>query len=165
MLEITFLPPAERSRLAPLFIEMQSHYGIAIPTSADIEAALATWSNGVEIIAAIEENEIIGFAGFSTLAPASLLKTQLFLKELYVAAPARQRGVGQALMHFLARQAVERGIARIDWTTAIDNHGARALYERIGARILSEKIIYRLERQALKEFARSPAGHPGGRVD
>ncbi len=45
---------------------------------------------------------------------------------------ARHRGLGKALMHAAITKAWGKGLSRIELTVRIDNHNAKALYERMG---------------------------------
>jgi ribosomal protein S18 acetylase RimI-like enzyme len=75
------------------------------------------------------------------------------MKDLFTLAEARGRGVGRTLMAFLARQAMERGCVRFDWTAETDNPEALAFYDRLGARRVAEKVYYRFEGETLRQFA------------
>jgi ribosomal protein S18 acetylase RimI-like enzyme len=94
-----------------------------------------------------------GFASFAQIFPGLGTAPQVYMKELYVAKAGRGAGVGEALMRALARLARARGCTRIDWTTQQDNTGARAFYERIGARVVEEKVYFRLDGAKLTELA------------
>ena len=58
----------------------------------------------------------------------------LYLKELYVAASHRRRGIGRLLMDRLRQIASTSGCSRIEWTTDDDNPNAqrKRFYERLG---------------------------------
>ena len=96
-----------------------------------------------------------GFATFAILYPAPGPAGQLFLKNLFILANARGRGVGRAFMSFLARLAVDRGCSRFDWTAETDNPAALAFYDRLGAQRVEEKVYYRFDGEALKALAAS----------
>ncbi|HEV3408543.1 MAG TPA: GNAT family N-acetyltransferase [Gaiellaceae bacterium] len=55
-----------------------------------------------------------------------------YLEELYVVPERRGRGFGRALLEAAMEYARERGAARIDLNTSVDDVAARALYERSG---------------------------------
>ncbi|HWF74527.1 MAG TPA: GNAT family N-acetyltransferase [Solirubrobacteraceae bacterium] len=55
-----------------------------------------------------------------------------WLEDLFVAAEARRRGVGRALVQRAFARARERGCRRIELDTDEDNYGAIALYESLG---------------------------------
>ena len=64
----------------------------------------------------------------------------LFLKELYVAASARSKGVGEQLIDGIRALAKERGDTRVIWTTGEQNTGSQRFYDRLGMR--REKKVY-----------------------
>jgi ribosomal protein S18 acetylase RimI-like enzyme len=73
--------------------------------------------------------------GFTQLYPSftSLRMRRLWiLYDLYVSPEARRQGVGRALMEQAKEFATATGAARIELSTAIDNHPAQALYESLG---------------------------------
>src|SRR5918995_4541209 len=55
-----------------------------------------------------------------------------YLEELYVVPERRGRGLGRALLEAAMDHARERGAARIDLNTSVDDVAARALYESAG---------------------------------
>jgi ribosomal protein S18 acetylase RimI-like enzyme len=55
-----------------------------------------------------------------------------YLEELYVVPGRRGRGLGRALLEAAMDHARERGTARIDLNTSVDDVAARALYESAG---------------------------------
>ncbi len=57
---------------------------------------------------------------------------ECYLAELYVAPPARGRGLGRALMHAAIELARSRGADRMDLGTGEQDVAARALYESLG---------------------------------
>ena len=145
---------SDRPRLARLLDEMERHYGLAAPPVADIERDLARLPAGTELFAAVEGEDLVGFACFSVTYPAAGLARFLYVKEIYVTASARRRGIGRLLMRALAKTAVTRGCRRMDWTTARSNKVAQALYAELGAELLDWKLCYRLEGEALEALSR-----------
>ena len=55
-----------------------------------------------------------------------------YLEELYVVPERRGQGLGRALLEAAMEYARERGAARIDLNTSVDDVAARALYESAG---------------------------------
>ncbi|GAB4367615.1 MAG: GNAT family N-acetyltransferase [Kiloniellaceae bacterium] len=149
---------ADHVALARLFHENARHYfGDRAPTLAAMTAhvrdeVLGDHAN-VEILLAEVDGEAVGFASFAVVHPAPDLTGQLFLKDLFVTAAVRSGGIGEALLRALAQTAVARRCSRLDWTAEDYNPRALALYDRIGARRLPEKIYYRIDGDALKDFA------------
>jgi GNAT superfamily N-acetyltransferase len=137
-----------------LLDEMERHYGLPAPPVAEIERDLARLPAGTELIVAVENERLLGLACFSVSYPAASLARFLYVKEVFVAASARRRGIGRRLMRALAKIAVARGCRRMDWTTARSNKIAQAMYQELGAELLDWKLCYRLEGGALEALAR-----------
>ncbi|WP_091184677.1 GNAT family N-acetyltransferase [Microlunatus flavus] len=78
----------------------------------------------------------------------------IYLEDLYVRPASRGTGAGRALLTALARTAVERGYARVDWSVLTWNEPAIGFYRRIGAIPLEEWRTYRLTGSALASLAR-----------
>lgn len=156
-LAVTALAPGDHAALATLLEEMQGHYGGTTPPRETLTGRLADLPPGVEILVVRRGDAVAGFASACVLFPGPGLVPVLFLKELYVAAAARGGGVAAALMRALARRARAAGCVRVDWTAEVDNAPARALYEGLGAVMRAEKIVYRLEGEALARAAGASA--------
>jgi GNAT superfamily N-acetyltransferase len=151
--------PADLPALAALFHEMEVHYdGPAVaPHEAEIRAALERHvfapESRVDLLVAEARGRLLGFAFLSTLFPAARCTPALFLKDIFVSAGERSRGVGSALMQAVARLARRRGCSRIGWNTARDNAGALAFYARLGARQWDDVVNLRLDGAALARLA------------
>jgi GNAT superfamily N-acetyltransferase len=134
---------ADVEALTDLFHTMFVHYwGVGSPNRSDITRHVLrdVLPSGCEII--IAERAGRGIGG------------QLTMKDLFVIAEARGSGVGKALLAYLAKIAVTRGCVRLDWTAESSNPDALAYYDRLGARRLVEKVYYRIDGDALKDWAR-----------
>jgi len=75
------------------------------------------------------------------------------LEDLYVTPALRGQGIGKALLARLAQIAVEQGCPRLEWDVLDWNAPAIAVYERLGAHILTEWRIMRLSGDALDALA------------
>jgi ribosomal protein S18 acetylase RimI-like enzyme len=155
MSSIRLIAPAERGLLAPLLEELLAHYSMPAPDRERIRAALVEQPPGVEMLVAFDAAETpISFASFAQIFPGLATAPQFYMKELYVAASHRGTGLGEAMMRELAKIAHARGCTRVDWTTQVDNVGARAFYERIGARVVEEKVYFRLDAEGIAALTR-----------
>ena len=75
------------------------------------------------------------------------------LEDLYVTPTLRGQGIGKALLARLAQIAIEQGCPRLEWDVLGWNAPAIAVYERLGASILTEWRIMRLQGEALQTLA------------
>jgi GNAT superfamily N-acetyltransferase len=84
----------------------------------------------------------------------------LWLEDLYLEPDFRGQGIGRALMAHLAGLAVERKCARFEWIVLDWNTNAVKFYERLGAEVLPDWRICRVEGARLHQLAGTAAG-PG----
>lgn len=148
--------PDDADELATLLIEMATFYGAVVDPLLDIATDVVRRAGEMDILVATCGGHLVGFAAFTSLYPLGRLTSFTYLHQIYVAAAARRSGVARRLLLAVAAAAVGRGSARLEWTTAADNHPARALYESLGA-IGTDKRCYALDEGALSALAASPA--------
>jgi GNAT superfamily N-acetyltransferase len=106
------------------------------------------------IIAETDSNEAAGFALYFTSYSTWRGHHGIRLEDLYVTPAKRGQGIGKALLAHLARIAVDQGCPRLEWDVLAWNTPAIAVYESIGAHILTEWRIMRLSGEALMALAR-----------
>ena len=80
----------------------------------------------------------------------------LWLDDLYVAPAQRGRGLGRALMRYLAGVAVHHRCARFEWMVLDWNEQALGLYRSLGAQVLDDHRVCRLDEAALAELGFRP---------
>ncbi|MGI3780623.1 MAG: GNAT family N-acetyltransferase, partial [Janthinobacterium lividum] len=106
------------------------------------------------LLLAEEDEQTVGFAlwflNFSTWEGVH----GIYLEDLYVRPAHRGSGAGRALLTALARIAVDRGYARVEWSVLDWNEPAVGFYGRIGAVGMDEWTTYRLTGSALASLAR-----------
>jgi GNAT superfamily N-acetyltransferase len=61
----------------------------------------------------------------------------------------RRRGIGKALLRYVAQVAVAEGCGRLEWAVLDWNRPAIDFYESLGASAMSEWTVYRLTGDAL----------------
>jgi GNAT superfamily N-acetyltransferase len=122
-------------------------------TPADLRAQLASPRPPFECLLAIDRGRPVGFALFFQTYSTWRGKTGLHLEDLFVPEPERRRGVGSALLRRLARVAVERGCARLEWAVLDWNTPAIDFYRSLGAEALDEWTTHRLHGPALVALA------------
>jgi GNAT superfamily N-acetyltransferase len=77
----------------------------------------------------------------------------LYLEDLFVRPAMRGRGIGRALLCELARIAMARGCARMEWAVLDWNTPAIAFYRSLGAVPMDEWTIFRLTGPAIGRLA------------
>ncbi|SFS06158.1 GNAT family N-acetyltransferase [Sphingomonas jatrophae] len=77
----------------------------------------------------------------------------VYLEDLFVETEARGRGIARALFRALAREAVRRGCARLDWQVLDWNEDAKAAYRALGARHQAGWEPWRIDGDALAALA------------
>ena len=85
------------------------------------------------------------FHNFSTF----LGRAGIYLEDLYVRPGYRGRGLGLGLMRYLARECVQLGCGRLEWSCLDWNRPSIDFYLALGAVPQSEWTTYRLTGEAL----------------
>lgn len=126
--------------------EIEGYYG-GKPTPGDpgqIRTALFGDRPAATALLARDGEQVLGLASYSLLWPAAGAESSLYLKELYVRADARRRGVAGALMEAVRGAAAAAGCSRVEWTADRDNPAALGFYAAFGAEPRDGKVFYRL---------------------
>ena len=122
-------------------------------TVSEIEKSLFSPNSTVKALICEEEGVAIAYAVYFYNYSTWLGKKGIYLEDLYVSESKRKRGAGKALLKFLAQKAIEENCGRFEWSCLDWNTPSREFYESFGAVAKTEWIGYRLEGEALKEFA------------
>lgn len=126
-----------------------------IATVEDIETSLFASHTTTEAVICTLDNKPIGFAVYFLNYSTWLGKNGLYLEDLYISPDYRGVGAGKRLLKYLAEIAVENNYGRFEWVVLDWNEPAIKFYESIGAKAKHEWTGYRLEGQALVDFASS----------
>jgi GNAT superfamily N-acetyltransferase len=137
---------ADSETIALVLAEIEAYYGGAevAPPLEQIRAALFGEVPAATVLLARDGVEVVGLASVSRLWPAAGADTSLYLKELYVRAPWRRRGVARLLMDEVRAEAAREGCSRVEWTADRDNPTALDFYEALGVAPHPGKVFYRL---------------------
>jgi len=106
-------------------------------------------------VVASEEEDIVGYALFYPCYSSFKTLPSLFLEDLYVTPSARGRGHGKVLLAAVAAVATEQGAARMDWNVLDWNQPAIDFYQSLGARVLGDWRVCRIDGEALERLATS----------
>nr|WP_315458959.1 GNAT family N-acetyltransferase [uncultured Sphingorhabdus sp.] len=77
----------------------------------------------------------------------------IYLEDLFVRPDARGSGLGKALLARLAALAVERDCARLEWSVLDWNTSAIDFYKALGAKMMDEWTVMRVDGAALSELS------------
>jgi GNAT superfamily N-acetyltransferase len=106
-----------------------------------------------DVLLAEVAGEVRGYALFFETYSTFRAAPSLWLEDLFVDSDVRGRGVGVALMRAVARIAAARGCQRFEWTVLDWNERARRFYQSLGAHLLGEWQVCRVEGDELAALA------------
>jgi GNAT superfamily N-acetyltransferase len=110
-----------------------------------------------EVLIAETDGSAQGFALFFHNFSTFEGRPGIYLEDLFVRPEARGKGLGKALLAELARIAVARDCARLEWWVLDWNEPAIGFYQSLGARAMDEWTVMRVDGAALASLA---AGGP-----
>lgn len=150
--------PAARADLplvAALVRELAAYEKLADAVRFD-EAVLGEHLFGAgpaaEVVIGEVDGEAAGFALFFHNFSTFEGKPGIYLEDLFVRPAARGLGLGKALLAHLAALAVTRGCARLEWSVLDWNAPAIGFYESLGATMMGDWRIMRVDGAALARF-------------
>jgi GNAT superfamily N-acetyltransferase len=126
-------------------------------TESDIAAAL--FGDNPRLFCDIAEwnGEVAGFAvwfiNFSTFSGRS----GIYLEDLFVRPALRGKGIGKALLSHLAKQCVANGWSRLQWSVLDWNTPSIEFYKSLGAVLMDEWTVCRVNGAALTALAQGRA--------
>ncbi len=127
-------------------------------SEADLAQALFGDRRYAEVLLACAGGTPVGFALFFHNFSTFKGRPGIYLEDLYVRPEARGRGIGKRLLARLARIAVERRCARLEWAVLDWNEPSIGFYRRLGAVAMDEWTIFRLTGAALEQLATAATG-------
>lgn len=106
-----------------------------------------------EVVFACSGGTPVGFALFFHNFSTFKGRPGIYLEDLFVRPEARGRGIGKLLLAYLARTAVERRCARLEWAVLDWNEPSIGFYRSLGAVPMDEWTVFRLTGDALALLA------------
>jgi ribosomal protein S18 acetylase RimI-like enzyme len=144
--EILQASPADVGDLAPLFDQYRQFYGRAPDEEAARRFLFARLSKGESMVYfARQKGQAVGFLQLYPAFSSTNLTRQWILNDLYVAAEARNHGIGRALVEQAHRLAEETQANGLVLETAVSNNAAQRLYESLGWKRDEEFYRYSLQ--------------------
>ena len=124
-------------------------------TEAGIAAAL--FEDNPRLFCEIAEwnGEGVGFAvwffNFSTFSG----RPGIYLEDLFVRPAFRGKGIGKALLSYLARLSIAHGCSRLQWSVLDWNAPSIEFYKSLGAVMMDEWTVCRVNGEALRKLAKA----------
>lgn len=106
-----------------------------------------------EVIIARWDGKPVGYALFFHSFSTFLGRPGIYLEDLFVRPSMRGKGIGKALLVYLAQLAKERKCGRLEWAVLNWNESAINFYKSLGAKPMNEWTVYRLIGETLDKLA------------
>ena len=106
-----------------------------------------------EVLIGEVDGATMGFALFFHNFSTFEGRPGIYLEDLFVRPEARGAGLGKALLAELARIAVERDCARLEWWVLDWNEPSIGFYKSLGARAMDEWTVMRVDGVELQALA------------
>jgi len=113
-----------------------------------------------EVVFACLDDEPVGFALFFHNYSTFIGNPGIYLEDLFVRPNVRGKGLGKALLKWLAAEAIRRDCGRLEWAVLDWNEPSIRFYKSLGGKAMDEWNVYRLTGDALRKLG-SPQS-PGG---
>lgn len=107
-----------------------------------------------EVVFGVYKGETVGFAYFHEKSSAFTGRSGLFIDGFLIDDSRRGKGLGNVMMQFLSKTAIERGCEMLEWGCLDWNTPAIEVYQKMGAYCIDTMRIYRLSPDDLKEAAK-----------
>jgi len=106
-----------------------------------------------DVLLAFEGETPVGFALYFYQFSTFEARPTLYLEDLFVYPEYRGHGYGKALLVDLAREAAAQDCGRMDWMVLDWNQPSIDFYKRLGAVVMTEWQLCRLDQNAIAALA------------
>ncbi|MBN9503053.1 MAG: GNAT family N-acetyltransferase [Armatimonadetes bacterium] len=123
-------------------------------SAGDLERDLFGENPVIRSIVAERESEVVGYAIFFRSYSTFLGKAGIWLEDLYVKQSERGGGIGKRLLQEVGKIARAEGAGRLEWSVLDWNDPAIGFYRKLGAHILGDWRICRLDSDGIENLTR-----------
>ena len=153
--ELSFAQPQDVPLIIGMIRELAEYEHMAEQVTAT-EEILREWlfeKKTARVLLAKLDGETAGYALFFESFSTFLGKGGIYLEDLFVRPAYRGRGIGTALLRYLAQWAGQRGCGRLEWACLDWNRPSVDFYLSLGACPMEGWTVYRLEGETLARMA------------
>ena len=153
---ISDIKPSEVPALLVLICELAKFERLEQEVEATVESldkALFGDPPAVRALLARYNGEAVGYALYFFTFSSFVGRAGLWLDDVYVKPAFRQQGLGKKLIEEVARIGAERNCGRFEWTALNWNKTALDFYTRLGAQVMEDWVLLRLNSTGLRRLA------------
>lgn len=107
------------------------------------------------LFVAAQGRTLVGYALYFYTYSSFIARSALYLEDLFVLDKYRGGGVGFALFRRCVDEAISEGCGRMEWAVLDWNLKAQRFYEKLGAEMMSDWHVYRLDEAKLRNVPRA----------
>jgi len=136
-LQVRTLSQTDFEQWMSLWSGYNAFYGRSGETALPEEITKTTWErffNPVEPVFALVaelDGKIVGLVHYLFHRSTTRLGPVCYLQDLFTCPTQRKRGIGNALIDEVYRQALQAGASRVYWQTQTSNEAGRRLYDKV----------------------------------
>lgn len=163
-LEIRLAGPDDAPALNRMITEFAAYE--RLPNHSTIESLrheLSRPDRVIEAVLATVGGEPVGMATFFQTYSTFAARRGLYLEDIYIREEWRNRSIATAILRFIARIALQRSYARVEFNILLWNNIAIEFFEKLGATPNSAWTTYRLSGEWLQRLANPQATAPAKR--
>jgi len=127
-------------------------------TVAALQGELSRPDRILQVVIAELDGKAVGMSAFFETYSTFAAVRGLYLEDIFVREDFRNRGIATAILSFIAKHAVSRDLARVEFNVLLWNNVAIEFFETQGATPNSAWTTYRLSGEWLHRLARDASG-------
>ena len=135
------------------FAEFENLLDACEITEERLKIALFGEGKVAEALLAFENETPIGYAIFYPNFATFRGQRGFYLEDIYITKDLRGKGVGEAMIKYLAKEARERGFERIDFLVLDWDTPALKFYEKLGAERDNDERHFKFTDEAFRKLA------------